>query len=255
MKKLIVTADDYGFTKSVNEGIIRAATQGIVTDIAVMVLTDQEDLDHGLKLLNKHHLTEVGLHTSLFPWSKTNRPRRQDFIEFFKSATDKEIEHKALDELKVFEKIFGYKPRFIAPQFNMHGNLRLLKVLAEYSTSHGIPMRVPWSILTQDEIEDNNYAAKVYLRRLGVKMPTHLYAHILGSNLSKITDSFISNLKQVKDGESCEILLHPGYFDLDILKGSSLNYERTRDLKLSMDQAFQQTILSQGFSFSHFRDL
>lgn len=48
MKKLIVTADDYGYTKAINEGIIRAVTEGIVTDIALMVLTDPEDLEHGL---------------------------------------------------------------------------------------------------------------------------------------------------------------------------------------------------------------
>jgi hypothetical protein len=255
MKKLIVTADDFGFTKSVNDGIIRAATEGIVTDIAVMVLTDQEDLAHGLKLLKKHNITEVGLHTSLFPWGKTNRPRRQDFIEFFKNASDQEIKEKALREIKVFESFFGHVPRFIAPQFNMHGNLRLLKILAEYATEHGIPMRIPWSVLTQNEIEDNNYAAKVYLRRLGVKMPTHLFAHILGSNLSLIQDKFIEDFSQVNDNESAEILFHPGYFDQDILKGSSLNYERARDLALTIYPQFKEKILSLGFTFTHFKEL
>jgi len=36
MKQLIVTADDYGYTKAINEGIIKSATEGIVTDIAMM---------------------------------------------------------------------------------------------------------------------------------------------------------------------------------------------------------------------------
>lgn len=255
MKKLIVTADDYGFTKSVNEGIVRAATEGIVTDIAVMVLTDQEDFEHGLKLLEKHQLTEIGLHTSLFPWAKSHRPQRQDFIEFFKSASDKEIKENALSEIQTFEKYFGHPPKFVAPQFNMHGNLRLLKILASYANDHKIPMRTPWEILTQDEIEDNNYAGRVYLQRLGVKMPTHLFAHILGSNYSLIKERFLTNLQSVQDGESTEIIFHPAYFDLDILKGSSLNYERTRDLSFALDKEFRQQILDLGFTFSNYSQL
>jgi len=147
MKKLIVTADDYGYTKSINEGIVRAATEGIVTDIAVMVLTDPEDLDHGLELLKQNNLTEVGLHTSLFPWSKTKRPGRPEFIEFFKNASDQEIADKAMTEIKTFENFFGHKPKFISPQFNMHGNLRFMKVIADYVVANNIPMRIPRALI------------------------------------------------------------------------------------------------------------
>ena len=83
MKKLIVTADDYGYTKSINEGVVRAATEGIVTDIAVMVLTDQEDLEHGIDLLKRITLPRLDSHLTI-PWSKSNRPGRPEFIEFFK---------------------------------------------------------------------------------------------------------------------------------------------------------------------------
>lgn len=255
MKKLIVTADDYGFTKSINEGIIRAATKGIVTDIAVMVLTDQEDLDHGVSLLKKHKLTSIGLHTSLFPWGKTNRPQRKDFIKFFRNATDEEIRSKALNEIKTFEQIFGQPPQFIAPQFNMHGNLRLLKILAEYANERDIPMRIPWAVLTQDELEDNNYAARVYLKRLNVKMTDHLFAHILGSNAALIQEKFLKELKSVKDGETTELLLHPGYFDEDILGGSSLNYERSRDIAIALNKDFRKNISELGYTFSHYQDL
>lgn len=255
MKKLIITADDYGFTKSVNEGIIRAATEGMVTDIAAMVLTDQQDLEHGLTLLKQHNLTQVGLHTSLFPWGKSNRPSRQDFIEFFKKASDLEIKEKAINEIKTFEKIFDYPPKFIAPQFNMHGNLRLLKVLAEYAIDHHIPMRTPWEILTQDEIQDNNYAGKVYLKRLGVKLPDHLFAHILGSNSTLAMSKFIEELESVSDQESTELMFHPGYFDIDILRGSSLNYERSRDLAITLNTDFRKSIKKLGFTLSHFSSL
>lgn len=251
MKRLIVTADDYGYTQSINEGIIRAATEGIVTDIAVMVLTDKEDLEHGLDLLKQHKLTEIGLHTSLFKWGKAERPQRSDFIQFFKNATDDEIAQKTMSEIETFEKLLGFKPKFISPQFNIHGNLRLLKIMANYVTKNNIPMRLPRAVLTHDEIEGKNYSAEVYLKRLKVKMPDHLFAHILGSYSPVITEAFINELVGVKDGESVEILLHPGYFDEAILDSSSLNYERARDVAISLDPNFKSKIASLGFTFSH----
>lgn len=255
MKKLIITADDYGFTKSINDGIVRAVVDGMITDIAVQVLTDEEDLQHGLSLLRKHHLTEVGLHTSLFHWGKTNRPKRQDFINFFQHATDAEIYEKAHAEIQIFENLFKSKPKFIAPQFNMHGNLRLLKVLADYAVNYNIPMRIPWSVLTQDELENNNYAAQVYLKRLGVHMTDHLFAHMLGSNANQIEKQFLNELATVTDGQTTEILFHPGYFDHDVLHGSSLNYERPRDLDIATNTNFRQSIIKLGFQFGHFSDL
>ncbi len=251
MKKLIVTADDFGYTKSINEGIVRSATDGIVTDIAVMVMTDREDLEHGIALLKEHNLTEIGLHTSLFPWNKSKRPGRLDFINFFRDASDQEIEAKAMAEIAIFESLFGHPPKFISPQYNIHGNLRLLKVLAGYVVKNNIPMRIPRAVLTHDEIEDNNYSAEVFLKRLNVKMSNHLLAHILGSDAKLIINQFLSELGTVKDSESVEIILHPGYLDQDILESSSLNFERARDLSISLNQDFKKQILKLGYEFSH----
>lgn len=251
MKKLVVTADDYGYTKAINEGIIRSATEGIVTDIAVMVLTDQDDLDHGIALLKQHNLEEIGLHTSLFPWSKTKRPQRGDFIEFFKQGSDDDIRLKAMAEIEKFESIFGHPPKFISPQFNMHGNLRLLKVMAEYVVKHNIPMRIPRALIENEEINDNNYSAEVYLKRLGVKMTDHLFAHILGADAKEIKSNFLSELSGVKDNQSIEIILHPGYNDQETLESSSLNFERSRDLSIALDHKFKADILKLHYQFTH----
>ncbi len=255
MKKLIVTADDYGYTKAINDGIIRAVTEGIVTDIALMVLTDPEDLEHGLKLLKDHNLNEVGLHTSLFHWGKTERPGRGDFIKFFKEASDNEIEKRALSEIAEFERLVGAKPKFISPQFNMHGNLRLLKIMAKYVVANNIPMRIPRALIEIEEITDSNYSAEIYLKRLGVKMTNHLYAHILGADTEAIKQSFLHELGSVQDDESVEIILHPGYNDQITLESSSLNYERARDLSLALDPIFSKNIQDLGYTFSHMSSL
>ena len=255
MKKLIVTADDFGYTQAINEGIVRAATNGIITDIAVMVLTDDQDLNHGLALLKENQLTSVGLHTSLFHWGKSERPQRQDFIEFFRDASDATIKAKAMAEIAIFEQKLGKQPDFISPQYNIHGNLRLLRVLADYVVEHKIPMRIPRAVLTKDEIEDKNYAAEVYLKRLGVKMTDHLFAHILGSSATENIALFRRELALVKDNESTEIIFHPGYNDVETFESSSLNFERTRDLAITLDQNFAIEIKKLGFTLTNMAKL
>jgi predicted glycoside hydrolase/deacetylase ChbG (UPF0249 family) len=255
MKKLIVTADDFGWTKSVNKGIVRAINEGIVTDVAFMVLTDKPELEDALELISKNNFKDIGLHTCLFPWGITTRPHREDFIKLFRDGSDQQIEDIALKELAIFERLIGRKPDFIAPQFNMHGNLRLLKVLSSYCVENNIPMRIPRALITNDEIQDKNYAAEVYLKRLNVKMPDHLFAHILGSSATDIMNDFFKELASVKDGESVEILIHPGYNDIDTFEGSSLNYERTRDLSIAIHQDFKKKVLDLGFELSHFSQL
>jgi len=255
MKKLIVTADDFCWTKSANEGIIRSATEGVVTDIAVMVLTDPAELNHGADLLLKNDIIEIGLHSTLFKWSRSVRPTRIDYVKFFKEASDNEIADRALSEIAEFEKIFGVKPKFISPQFNTHGNLRLLKVLADYVVKNNIPMRIPRALVIGDELEDENYSAEIYLHRLNVKMTNHLFAHIVNSSATQTMSDFLVDLQSVKDGESTELIFHPGYFDIDVLDASSLNYERARDLSITLNKEFRQKILDLGFTFCHMSDL
>jgi len=216
-----------------------------------MVLSDQSDMDHGISLLKQNRLTEIGLHTSLFPWGKVNRPQRADFVEFFKHASDEDIKTKAMAEITKFESIFGHPPKFISPQFNMHGNLRLLKVMAEYVVKHNIPMRIPRALIENEEINDNNYSAEVYLKRLGVKMTNHLFAHILGADAHQVKLSFLTELAQVQDNHSVEIILHPGYNDQETFESSSLNYERSRDLSIALDQNFKRSILELNYQFTH----
>ncbi len=245
MKKLVVVADDFGLTRSVNAGVVTSYLKGLVTEISFMVLA--AEAGNAIELIKSHNLKRIGIHTMLLPWTKGLRPKRQNYVDLFRNSTFEQIEKLARKELIRFEEIVGQKPTHICPQWGLHGNLKLLNFIIKYAVKNNIPVRLPLSNLEVDEIPDQNYAAEIMMRREKVKTTNYLFSHILGSDSVKIKDDFLHDLSRVKDGESAEILLHPGFLDLDLLKHSSLRYERARDMSIAQDKDFRTKIETLGF--------
>ena len=62
-------------------------------------------------------------------------------------------------------------------------------------------------------------------------------------------------IETVKENETTEILLHPGFFDRKLLEMSSLNFERARDLALAIDTQFATLIQKMGFSLVSYEEI
>ena len=63
MLNLIMNADDLGLTPGCNQGIIKALTQGIVTDTTLLVNTNYTQ--DAVEQLKQHNINKVGLHLNL----------------------------------------------------------------------------------------------------------------------------------------------------------------------------------------------
>ncbi|HEY3855813.1 MAG TPA: hopanoid biosynthesis-associated protein HpnK [Verrucomicrobiae bacterium] len=62
-RRLIVNADDFGRSKSINEAVIRAHTEGILTTASLMV--NEPDAEEAARLAKEHPRLGVGLHLAL----------------------------------------------------------------------------------------------------------------------------------------------------------------------------------------------
>jgi len=60
MRRLIVNADDFGLARGVNEGIIEAHVNGILTSTSLMV--ERPEAVHAARLAREHPALSVGLH-------------------------------------------------------------------------------------------------------------------------------------------------------------------------------------------------
>ncbi|HUC84357.1 MAG TPA: hopanoid biosynthesis-associated protein HpnK [Candidatus Acidoferrales bacterium] len=63
VRRLIVNADDFGRSRSINEAVIRAHREGILTSTSLMV--NEPCVDEAVKLANEHPQLGVGLHLTL----------------------------------------------------------------------------------------------------------------------------------------------------------------------------------------------
>lgn len=247
MKKLIVVADDFGLTDSVNKGIVKSYKEGIVTELSLQLYSP--GTDNAVQMIKENAIKDVGIHLLLHNREDTGKSlHRDDYIALFSKISTGELEERAKREFDTFQKMTGKLPTHIIPQYGIHGNLKVLDAICDFAKKHHIPMRIPRTVLIAEKL-DENYAAEAILRRNKLQTTTHLFGHVLGSDLGEIKDLFLSELQTVRDGEVAEVYLHPGYVDKELLALSSLRYERGRDLALSLDGNFKKSIEALGFQF------
>lgn len=118
MKYLIVNADDFGYSYSVNQGIIEAHVHGIVTSTSVMVdaIAAEEAAD-----LNNYPDLSVGLH----------------FVATEFTDVKAELER----QVEKFVAIVGAEPDHINSHKIHPNDERLKDALQQYAKLHNIPLR------------------------------------------------------------------------------------------------------------------
>lgn len=117
-KFLIVSADDFGYSHSINKGIIEAHEKGIVTSTSVMVNAIAAD---EAKDLTKYPDLSVGLHFEL------------------KEVVDVEAELER--QIEKFVAIVGRMPDHIDTHKRRTTDEGVKEVLEKYAKEHNLPVR------------------------------------------------------------------------------------------------------------------
>jgi hopanoid biosynthesis associated protein HpnK len=74
VRRLIVNADDFGLSSSVNEAVIRAHREGILTTASLM--TNESGFDEAVKLAKENSKLGVGLHLTLLMGHSALQPKK-----------------------------------------------------------------------------------------------------------------------------------------------------------------------------------
>ncbi|MEH7484854.1 chitin disaccharide deacetylase [Neobacillus drentensis] len=222
MINLIVNADDFGYSRGINYGIIDAHNQGIVNSATMMM--NMPGVPHAVELAKENPTLQVGIHLVL----TCGKPLLADvpslinkYGSFKRLSEIKDPNDLSLDELSrewsaQIERIFesGLKPTHFDSHHHVHTLPELLPVVQMLAKKYNLSARrFP---------ED---AKKV------VPAFTDVFLHDFYGEGA--TDDYFKNLlTRVNDGQTVEVMCHPGYLDQEVLTGSSYAVDRVKETKI-----------------------
>jgi predicted glycoside hydrolase/deacetylase ChbG (UPF0249 family) len=137
MKLLIVNADDFGLSESINAGIVRAHEQGIVTSASLMVR--HSGAEDAAALARRLPRLGVGLHIDL--WESTFRDGQ--WVRLYSRTNDEPaaIEREVQAQLARFRELMGREPDHIDSHQHVHRREPAATVIARAARALGMPLR------------------------------------------------------------------------------------------------------------------
>jgi chitin disaccharide deacetylase len=210
---LIVTAEDYGYWPSYDEGILEVARAGAVDSVSALVARQRCNptplLEAGI---------EVGLHLELPGWrgGPSSRGRRAGPRERDRALVILE------QQLAQYEDLFGRQPAYLDGHHHCHAAPGLAAAIARVARERGLPSR---------SIDANHRRT---LRCVGVAAPDRLVGR-----LSEHDPALPDELRPVACEEAempagiTEWMTHPGY--PDPASGSGYDAGRLEDLELLLE--------------------
>ncbi len=230
MKRILIRADDLGYSEGINYGIAKSVKDGIIRSVGVM--TNMPAVQHGLDLL---HGIEVcyGQHTNICVGKPLTAPELipsivQENGEFqpskaYRAAEKEGNDFVVLDEVILeieaqyqrFVELVGQQPHY----FEGHAvaSKNFFKGLEIVAKRHGLPY-LPFSL----------------------DKPVRFQNTMLYISMDSMTPDYVpfTSLKQaaMKDyGEDgCAMFVcHPGYLDAYILETSSLTTPRVLEVEMA----------------------
>ncbi|OGH11449.1 MAG: hypothetical protein A3B38_01365 [Candidatus Levybacteria bacterium RIFCSPLOWO2_01_FULL_36_13] len=221
MKRLIVNADDFGYSNGINEGIVKAHRDGIVTSTSLMV--NSKAALHGVRLAKQNPKLSLGLHFQIEDddftalW-QTKRVIASVLIE----KTKKEF----LNQIDAFNKLVGMLPDHIDGHHHIHKMPRIYPFIRKWCKENYIPYRGQINFI-------NSFFGMPSMEAISI------------ANLVKILNS-------LPEGTS-ELMCHPGILSADLK--SSYSEQRELELKTLTSQRIAQEVKNLRIKLINWKDL
>jgi len=287
MKRLIVNADDFGFTRGVNAGIVRAHKTGIVTSTTIMA--NGEAFENAVELARANPGLGVGCHLAVVggrPVAKASEVRSLLDVDGALPATLTQLMIKlargsvATDEIAhefraPLERVAsaGIQPTHLDTHKHSHTHPQVMKALARVAAEFGIkcvrnpfegvfaPVRLSslskWAYLKQYALSAAIQPGAIEFKRLarehGLKTPDRFY----GVGLTGMLDSAAIRSMMESLGEgTAELMCHPGVYDDDLDRAPTrLKRERERELEAICDPSLRRLAEEQGIELINYGEL
>ena len=254
MKRLLIRADDLGYSVGVNYGIASSVAAGLVRSVGVM--TNMETVVHGLGLLINHAVC-LGQHTNICVGHPIVDPKRipslcqpngefktsKEYREAAKDGKDFVVLEEVVEEIEAqyqrFKVLTGTDPGYFeghaveSPTF-----FKGLEIVAQQHNLPYFPMGRP------------NQPVRF--------RTTDIYAYCPKDFKAYEANPFSALQDAVKNAheDACDLMVfHPGYVDAYLLNHSSMTNARTKEADMLCSREVRNWIKNQPIEHVTYDDL
>lgn len=267
MKYLIVTADDLGLTRSINEGIARSISEGIVRSVSV--IPTGEALEDAVKVIRDLKLSEIGAHLAL----TETRPILNS-SHFYKSHNDfffnfisgrivlDDIYKELKSQLDVLRKM-NIKITHINSHEHIHLMPKIMDIFIRLAKECDIPvLRYP----RQDRKAKPGSLSDMYKKFILSYFAGQTKKAVYDSGLL-VTDFFLGlldagrlnesalleNLRNLKNGVT-ELVTHPGFLSPEVLSDYSWHIRAEEELAALTSKRVIKAVSDNGIKLITFSE-
>jgi predicted glycoside hydrolase/deacetylase ChbG (UPF0249 family) len=251
--KLIVNADDFGYTERVSAGILRAHRDGIVTSTTLM--TNAPHTDGAAKLARADPSLDIGVHLVVTYDRPTGDVKRLRTLvdkdgKFFRPkellARDIDREEALLEYRAQYQKarrLLGRAPTHLDSHHWVHDHPALEWAIGELALETGAAARIH-----SDEQRDR-------LRARGVRTPDHFTREFqYEGNVGVEQLLALFEGLAMRSGVT-ELMCHPGEPDEAMVKRSGYARERPTELATLTDPRAIAAVKDLGITLATFADI
>src|SRR5437899_7884877 len=138
LRYLIVNADDFGLSTGVNQGIICAHEEGIVTSASLMVR--QPAAAEAAAYARDHSRLSVGLHLNLAEWVFRDG-EWFPLYQVVRADNEKAVAEETSRQLEAFRGLMGRDPTHIDSHQHLHRNEPLRSIALRLARELSVPLR------------------------------------------------------------------------------------------------------------------
>ena len=262
--RLIVNADDFGFNRDVNDGIVDAHRKGILT--ATTLMANGEAFDHAVQVAKAVPTLDVGVHLVMVQGESLARPGKA------MPATVKDlIIALATKQIDPFEEMVyqvqritaaGIRPTHLDTHKHTHLMPSVLKAMVRIAHEFRIPwIRRPFDFEIRQDVPVMKSAMAMGMRVTAAAMaraitpPLMLTDHFAGFQITGRLDKarLISTLEALPEGLT-ELMCHPARMG-DELKASKTRLKESRAVELEAltSPEVRQVLLRKQIALANYR--
>jgi predicted glycoside hydrolase/deacetylase ChbG (UPF0249 family) len=255
LKRLVINADDFGFTPDVNAGIIHAHRQGVLT--ATTLMANGDAFDDAVRLARETPTLDIGCHLVLVQSGSvvTGQPLPETVRELMVALSIRQID--VYEELRAqVKKILstGLRVTHLDSHKHAHALPNIFRVVARIAHEFGIPyVRLPLDATLPFARMPLRLARGRYCqwaRGYNVSMTDHFTGFRLTGSLTEKT--FAASICSLREGMT-EFMCHPGFVGPALLQARTrLKESRLRELEALTSPRIRQLIAEQNVQLGNF---